>query len=231
MTSLTASTPQTWDRRINLPGHLAISVGIASALTGLSYIAGLTFGWIDHVSALEAFATFTSYSCTYLCVVQSRWNYPIGAVSVVALCVLFWQLGLYSSMALQGYLFFQLTYGWFRWGPDEDTRPVTRVKADRWLVGYLAITAATYLLCLWITSALHASMSTVDSAILVLSILAQFMLDNKKLENWIVWMIVDAISVYTYWASGGVVVAIQMGLFLLNAVWAFVEWKRTMRDA
>jgi nicotinamide mononucleotide transporter len=219
---------QTWRRDLPLAAELTISAIVAVTLTSLTYLAGLQMGWIDHVSWLEAASVATSYSCTYLCVVQSRWNYPIGLVSVVLLSVMFWQMGLYSSAALQVYLVFQLGYGWFRWGPDNQTRPVTRLKFDRWLVIYALATAATYLLCLDITTALGGTMSSIDSAILVLSVLAQFMLDNKKIENWLVWIAVDVVSVWLYWSQGGVVVAIQMGLFLLNAVWAYAVWKRDL---
>lgn len=209
--------------------ELGISILIATVLTIIPYAWGYEFGWITTVDPLEAFATFTSYSCTYLCVKESRINYPIGAVSVAALGLLFWRQGLYASAALQIYLFPTLLYGWIRWRSDRSPRPVTRLALDWWLAAYVGLTAAVYAILLWIDALLGASMSGLDTSILVLSILAQFLMDNKKIENWIVWLIVDVVSVYVYIEAGLYVVAFQMFLFLLNTAWGFWDWSREAR--
>ena len=211
--------------------HTLMSVFIATVLTAISYCAGLQFHFIKEINWLEVFSVWTSYSCTYLCVVQSRINYPIGAVSVAALCALFWTQSLYSSMILQIYLFPAMLYGWFRWGKDDDTRPVTRVGFDWWLAAYIAVPAIVYTICYYSTTSLGGVGTQWDSAILVLSILAQFLMDNKKIENWIIWLIVDIISVILYWNQGLQVLSIQMGLFGFNAIWGFYEWYKTMKVA
>lgn len=211
--------------------HFIRSLVVATFMTTASYMLGLHFKWIENISWLEAFSVFTSYSCTYLCVVQSRINYIVGFVSVSALCALFYTQGLYSSMALQVYLFGALVYGWFRWGPDKQTRKVTRLAFNWWLAGYALITSSTYAFCFWVTSLFGANLPIADSAILVLSIFAQFLLDNKKIETWFVWIAVNVISVWLYWTTDLKVLAIQMGLFGFNAVWALYEWRKTMKAA
>jgi len=203
------------------------SLVVAVVLTGASYAAGLGMGWISSVNWLEAFAVFTSYSCTYLCVKQSRINYPIGAISVAALSFLFYQQGLYASMVLNMYLFPTLVWGWFRWRPDEITRPVTRVKLWWWPV-YLWITGSVWYMLTTIATKMDATLAPWDSAILALSILAQFLLDQKKMENWSVWFAVNVISIVTYWQAGLQIVAIQFVFFLLNTVYGHYSWKRTM---
>lgn len=208
---------------------LTVSFVVATVLTGASYVAGLAYGWIDDISWLEAFAVFTSYSCTYLCVRQSRLNYPIGAISTVALSVLFWQQGLYSSAALNAYLAPALAYGWWRWGDDRDTRPVSRLAFDWWLLAYAGMTGGTYVALRLISDALGAALAPLDSAILVLSILAQLLLDNKKIETWAVWAIVNVIAIWTYWEAGLVVVALQFVFFLANTIYGWASWQWSAR--
>lgn len=203
--------------------HVANSAIIATLLTAISYAAGVYFHWIDSFNWLEIFSVWTSYSCTYLCVVQSRLNYIIGAISVAALGLLFWQQNLLASMALQIYLFPIMLYGWFRWGQDDHSRPVTRLGWDRWTLGYGVITLLAYLGSYATNTWLGGSNAILDTSLLVGSILAQFLMDNKKIENWIVWLLVDIVSVYVYW-HGTPVLAIQMGLFTLNAIWGLYEW-------
>jgi nicotinamide mononucleotide transporter len=207
--------------------NIFVSLLIASLLTGFSYMFGVYFKFIKELNWLEIFAVWTSYSCTYLCVVQSRFNYIVGVVSVIALAALFYQQSLFGSMALQFYLIPWLIYGWFRWGSDLNTKPVENIGGD-W-VTYLAAIAIPIVLgtTILISNHFDGSFVILDSIIFALSVSAQFLLDNKKLENWIIWIIVDIISVWEYWEQGLYVVAIQMGLFILNAVWGYYEWNKT----
>jgi len=209
---------------------VANSLLIAFLATGLSYAIGYAFGWAASVDPLEAFAVFTSYSCTYLCVKQRRFNYPVGALSTAAYCLLFWREGLYASMALNAYLTPALLYGWIRWRADTITRPVTRV-AWRWVPAYAGVTAAAFWGALRLTSVLGGSFAMTDTVILVGSMLAQFLLDNKKIENWAVWFVVNIVAIWEYFSSGLAIAGLQFVYFLVNAVWGWYIWARDMRGS
>jgi nicotinamide mononucleotide transporter len=182
------------------------------------------------ISSLEFWAVVTSYSCTILCVLQSRWNYPIGAVSTILYSILFYEQGLYSSMILNIYLPVILIYGWFRWGKDDVTRPVSWTKPKMWLFTWSLGAFVCIGLSLAMNYWFHATMALWDATILILSIMAQFLLDNKKLENWIVWGAVNVIAIYVYGEQHLYAVTIQYGLFLLNSVVGFMAWHRTMEQ-
>jgi nicotinamide mononucleotide transporter len=206
--------------------HLAQGIIIGIVLTALSYGVGLAMGWIDAVSWLEAFAVFTSYVCTFLCVVERRINYPIGAVSTAAYCVLFFQFGLIASMAINAFLAVYLVYGWFRWRADSNTRPVTRMSLTQWIL-YALVAATGYLIVVFISSSLGGTLAWTDSLILALTILAQFMLDNKKIENWGVWAIMNCFAIYTYFSAGLALVGFQYIFFLANTAYGYVMWKKS----
>ncbi len=174
------------------------SIGIGVALTVLSYVVGALAGWVSLTTLnwLEVFAVFTSYSCTYLCVKERRINYPIGAISSAAYALLFLQNGLFASAILNAYLVPTLIYGWIRWRKDSNTRPVTHVSL-KMLPVYLAIALVGYAGAALISQSLGGAMAWTDSLILTGTILAQFLLDNKKLENWIIWALVNVFAIYT----------------------------------
>lgn len=204
------------------------SIGIGLFLTLLSYAVGITFGWISAASLnwLEVFAVLTSYSCTYLCVKERRINYPIGAVSSAAYAVLFVQSGLFASAVLNAYLVPTLVYGWIRWRRDTNTRPVTRIQLKMVPV-YIAIALVGYGGAALISQQLGGAMAWTDSVILAGTILAQFLLDNKKLENWGVWALVNVFAIYTYMTSGLPLVAFQYVFFLANTAYGYIIWKRS----
>jgi nicotinamide mononucleotide transporter len=200
---------------------------IATAVTVGSYLIAAALGWISVVNPLEAFAVYTSYACTWLCVKQRRFNYPIGAMSTAAYCVLFWQQGLVASAALNAYLTPTLLYGWIRWRADADTRPVSHIEG-RWLPVYLAVVAVAYVGAVAIAAALGGTFAAADSVILVGTILAQFLLDNKKLETWVVWFAVDIVAIWLYVSSGLAIAGLQYVLFLGTAVVGFAQWRQAL---
>jgi nicotinamide mononucleotide transporter len=198
---------------------------IAIVFTGLSYWMGLQFGWVKSLDWLEVFAVFTSYSCTWLCVVERRINYPIGSVSSAAYAILFWKQGLIASAVLNIYLVPALAYGWFRWNRDTVTRPVTYVKLRHWPI-YAVLAGIGYYGAVLLNHSLKGTMAWSDGVILAGSILAQFLLDNKKLENWIIWAVIDIIAIWEYFTTGLPLVGAQYILFLANTAYGFYTWKK-----
>ena len=201
-------------------------VGVAA--TAISFAAARALGGSVDLGGLEAFAVFTSYSCTYLAVRQRRINYVVGMTSTAAYAVLFQRQDLYASMVLNLYLTPALIYGWFRWNRDSDTRPVTNLTW-RSLPIYAAVTGVFYAGAVLVIDSFDGQMARWDAVILIGSMLAQFLLDNKKLENWIVWAVVNVVAIYVYAQAELYLAAAQYVLFLLNTVYGYWCWKRTMR--
>jgi nicotinamide mononucleotide transporter len=74
-----------------------------------------------------------------------------------------------------------------------------------------------------------AQMAMADAGIFALSIVAQILLSRKRIENWPVWIAVNAISVYVYASQGLWLYAALFGFFFFNAFWGWWEWRREMR--
>lgn len=209
---------------------VAVSITAAALLTGASYGLGMLAGWIDSVVWLEAFAVATSYVSTILCIRQRRANYVVGALSTAAYAVLFLHNGLLASALLNLYLTPQLAYGWVRWRRDAETRPVTwLLKERRWIPAYLGVTGAAYLGATWLVGVLGGRLVWADAAILAGSLLAQFLLDNKRIETWFVWIAVNLLAIWTYLSAGLVVAGLQYVVFLVTAVLGFRAWLRSTR--
>ena len=215
--------------RISAKRDLLESITIGLLLTTISYIIGLLANWIHEINWLEIFAVLTSYACTYLCVKERRINYLVGVITTAAYSILFLQNSLLLSAILNIYLIPTLAYGWLRWGKDSQTRPVTNVTL-RAIPIYLLVTALGWTGAAIISQAFGGAMAWADSAILAGTILAQFLLDNKKLQTWIVWAIVNVFAIYTYFTAGLSLVAFQYVFFLANTMYGYAMWKRGMNN-
>jgi len=212
--------------RVSSKRDLWESAFVGAVLTALSYLVGLLAGWVTVLNWLEVFAVFTSYSSTYLCVKERRFNYPIGAISSAAYAILFMQSGLLSSAILNAYLVPTLIYGWLRWRKDARTRPVTHVSL-KWVPVYLLVAGLGYAGAALISQTFGGAMAWTDAMILAGTILAQFLLDNKKLENWAVWAVVNVFAIYTYATAGLALAAFQYVFFLANTVYGYIIWRRS----
>lgn len=229
--SAAASAPMRDVRSWAARRDVLVALGAAGIVTPASYAIGLLAGWISGVEWLEAAAVATSYACTALCILQRRINYAFGAVSTALYTVLFLRHGLIASALLNAYLTPQLAYGWLRWGRDATTKPVTwLVKQPRWIPAYGAATAAAYLGAAALVNTFGGQLAWADAAILAGSILAQLLLDNKRLETWFVWIAVNLIAIWTYFTAGLVMASMQYALFVATAVLGFVAWLRSMRQ-
>lgn len=207
------------------------SIILAVVLTAFSYGVGLYMGWIETLNWLEVYAVATSYSCTWLCTRQSRWNYPIGVITTAAYSFLFFQTGAIALAVFNLYLVFSLAYGWFYWRADADTRPVTNVQPI-WYLGYGAIGIAVLGIFLAANGLFNptgiAELSRIDVGLAVFSGIAQMMLDRKKLQNWIVWAGINIVSIPYFIQIGLPLVAFQYVFFLINTVIGYVAWRKTM---
>ena len=211
--------------------YIIESIVLAIALTALSYGVGLYMGWIDALNWLEVFTVFISYSGTWLCTRQTRWNYPINVVATAASSVLYWQSSMIALAIFNLYLVFSLVYGWFRWGDDKLTRPVSCIPV-KWYARYGAV--GIVILGLFLLANLIfnptglTALNPIDIGLAVASGVAQLMLDNKKLENWILWACINVVSIPFYLHQGLTLLAFQYVFFLGNTVIAYFEWKKTM---
>ncbi len=213
--------------RRSLAHDVAISAIWAVVATGASFLIARAIEPSVVLDPLEAFAVLTSYSCTYLVVRQRRINYLVGMASTAAYALLFHRAELLASMVLNLYLTPSLIYGWFRWRPDADTRPVTNV-ALRWSPVYLAVTAASYVGAVAMVGWFDGELPRWDAVILIGSILAQFLLDNKKLQTWVVWAVVNVVAIYVYARADLPMAAAQYVFFLANTVYGYRSWRRSM---
>ena len=212
-------------------------LGIGALLSALSVFVANMAGWDFEFTWLEYFAVATSYTCTLLFVHQSRWCYPIGVLTTFLYSILFWNWGMPAMAIFNLYMVFSLMYGYWRWGPDSNPIPVTSLKMDKWLFGYVGLGALIYVLLIGAVALIQhfglqaEELATLDIYAAVLSGLAQILLDNKKIQNWPVWAVVNVLTIAMTWHAGLYLVCFQYIFFLGNTIYGWVEWHKSMKGA
>lgn len=207
-----------------------VALIIAAVLTVATYLLATAVGWVDlgSVNFLEVLAAGINYGCTYLSIRQRRAFYLLGVGASGLYILVYGASGLLGSAVLSGYLTITLIYGFFRWGSDNNTRPVHHLSW-KWLPVYILVTAAIYVGAVFVIGLFGGAFAFWDAAILVLTILAQLMLDQKVMQTWIVWTLVNIVGTIVYFQIGLYFAAMQQVLFGLANFYGWYQWRKSLK--
>jgi nicotinamide mononucleotide transporter len=180
------------------------------------------------VSPLELVAASIGLVAVWLMVREHVWSWPIGAVMVALYIVIFYRARLYADAGLQViYLGLQF-YGWYQWlhgGARHDALTVSRAT-PRTLAAVIAIGAAgTVLLGTVLARYTDQALPYWDSAIAAFSLVTQWMVARKLLENWIFWFVIDVVAVGVYFNRGLYPTAGLYAVYLGLAVAGWRAWR------
>lgn len=154
-----------------------------------------------------------------------------GILGCTLFGVLFYQSNLYADVALQVFFVISSAIGWRQWmkGAEGDPLPITHAKVKTLLliVPLGALATAGYGALLHYYTKAYAPF--VDSTVLVFSIVAQFLLMQRRVDNWPFWILVNSIAVPLYASRGLYLTAFLYGCYWINAVVSWIWWRRLAR--
>jgi nicotinamide mononucleotide transporter len=182
------------------------------------------------MSVLEIVAALFGAVAVYLSAREKIWSWPTAIVNVSLYTIVFFRSRLYADMGLQVVYLVLSIYGWYNWlhgGERRTTLHVTRASARLLLALAALIAAGSYALGATLAARTDAVLPYLDSALTVTSLVAQWLMTRKVLENWILWIAVDIVYVPMFITRGLAATAILYAVFLVLAVLGFIEWRRS----
>ena len=182
-------------------------------------------------SCLEAIAVVFGIVSVYLSTRENIWSWPTALINVALFSALFLKSGLYSDTGLQVVYFLLSLYGWYEWlygGTGRTAITVSRTSRKTWIV-LGSIGVVVWALLGTITSRLPGTaLPYVDAATTTISLLAQWMMTRKLIENWLIWIAVDVVYVGMFIFKGLYLTAFNYGIYLALAVLGYIAWKRSL---
>lgn len=162
------------------------------------------------------------------------WLWAVSIVMPVVHGVLYYRSGLYADMAMNVYYVIAGFYGWIVWlrgSGGKSDKPALRISSTPWRLGVIltvvgaVVWGAIYFILVHYTDS---TVPVLDSLTTAMSIVALWMLSRKYLEQWLVWLAVDAISCGLYIYKGIPFTAGLYGLYTILAVAGYMRWRRVM---
>lgn len=209
---------------------------VKRSLTALAVLGSLTLitGSVSHrlpLDLIEVLGFLTGALAVWLTVRQNVVNWPVGIANSAFYLIVFLHARLFADMSLQAIyigLGFLGWYWWLRGGAGRTvlqpsrTGPMTALA----LAAILLTGAAGLTVFL---QRVHDAAPFWDALTTVMSLIAQFMLTRKLLENWLVWISADLIYIGLYLSRGLVLTGLLYAIFLTMCVAGLVQWRASLK--
>lgn len=180
---------------------------------------------------VEVSGAVLSVASIYLLARQRVWGWPIGLVSVALYIPVYWQARLFGDLALYALVYLPgLAYGWYVWTHPRRgaTVPVTRTPLG-WGGGLLALALGLMLVLGWVLDrVIGQPLAYWDAFTTAFAVAGQLMQARKWLENWLLWIVVDAVAAGVYLVKGLYPTALLYAVFIGLAVKGWRDWRHSL---
>lgn len=189
---------------------------------------------------IEVLAVIFSLTYLYYSIKQNILLWPFGIISVSLYIYVYFIASFYADMSLQVFYLFISIYGWYNWKYGSNSSNEGRLKIvhiqklllTKLLFVIVALWVVFYILLLYIPPLLNISPSAFpiwDAFTTAGGIIGTFMLAKKIIEHWIVWIVVDALSIVLYVSKGLYPTTILFIVYTFMAVIGYYEWKKELK--
>jgi nicotinamide mononucleotide transporter len=195
-----------------------------------SVLAGVIAG-LAATSPLEAVSVVFGFAYSVLAIQRTRWCWVAAFISSAALIYLSWVSRLPMQASLQAYYVGMALYGFWHWSRDEGkaARAVTTWPLRNHGIAWVVIIGVSLISSRFLAGQTQAAWPFLDSLTTWGSLLATWLMAQVKLENWLYWVVLDAISLFLFAAQGLMLVALLFAVYLVVSAVGFIAWFRTWR--
>lgn len=162
---------------------------------------------------------------------ESIWGWPCAFISTVIYTILFWNVSLLMESALNVYYMGMAIYGWWQWqagGSEHKGLAIRTWPMQRHLVIALGLLGVALVSGYLLSRNTQAAWPYVDSFTTWASVLTTYMVAKKVLENWLYWILIDAISMVLYAERGLYLTALLFAGYLVICVFGYLNWRKTL---
>lgn len=182
---------------------------------------------------LELIGSLTGLLYLWLELRVSIYLWPVSILMPAIYLFVYYEAGLYADFGINIYYMIAAIYGWWIWAkksPKTNNSFITETPTHT-ILPLCIVFAAIFLIIGWIlTNYTDSTVPWTDSFTTAASIIALWMLARKYVEQWLVWMVVDAVSCGLYIYKSLYFTALLYGIYTIIAIFGYYKWKRQMKS-
>jgi len=179
---------------------------------------------------LETTAVLLIALNVWLAIRENIWTWPTGIAGVILYTIINYETKLYANAVLQIFYLVLSIHGWYEWlhgGVNKTELHVRRTTPRQWI----GCTIASVVLTVIIVAILrwtHDEQPLLDGSTTAISFVGQWMLNEKLLENWWLWLLVDIAYVPMYLTVHKLLTALLYAGFCVMCIVGLLQWKKSL---
>lgn len=183
---------------------------------------------------IELVAAGLGFIAIFLQIRQNVWYWLISIIMVSMYIYIYIDARLYADMSLQVYYLVISFYGWYMWlfgkTVNHHKTQLDVTTTPHKSLGILLLTSIVlfFVIAWFLIQFTNSDLPYWDSFTTSLSFVATWMLARKKLENWLIWIVVDAVSVGIYVHKELYPTAVLFLFLSILAVVGYKKWKKEL---
>ena len=160
--------------------------------------------------------------------------YPTGIICTIITMYLMYKVSLLGHILVNLLYTIISFFGWWNWSRRENNDLVVKVSkftstdlTKSLLIFFFIVFVAYFAHDLFATN-FEGQIKELDILTSGIFVTAMWLMANKKLENWILWIIGNVITIPLYLSSDKIILSIQYVIFTILAIQAYIEWKKSL---
>lgn len=156
--------------------------------------------------------------------------YPTGLIATILSVYIMYNANYFADMSINIYYSIMSLYGWYQWKKvtNGETLSISRTNNKEKSIGVFLF-IMTSIVCVFIYQFFDYNLQInnhLDIFTTSLFFTAMWYMAKKKIENWTLWIIGDAICVYIFFDRHLYIIGFQYIIFTILAFSAYLEWKK-----
>lgn len=164
---------------------------------------------------------------------ELHWSWPLAIISSLLYFFVFKDSLLYGEASLQLVFAALALWGWWQWlrtgDDDQPTLVIQHLSRKGWGIVILTSVMLWPALALLLQTFTDSDVAWWDALPTALSLVGQALLGRKYIENWLLWLVVNIISVALFAYKGLWLTCLLYALFTLMSVWGWRAWQMRMK--
>ena len=160
--------------------------------------------------------------------------YPTGIICTIITMYLMYKVSLLGHILVNLLYTIISFFGWWNWSRRENNDLVVKVSKFTYndltksLLIFFFIVFVAYFAHDFFATNFEGQIKELDILTSGIFVTAMWLMANKKLENWILWIIGNVITIPLYLSSDKIILSIQYVIFTILAVQAYIEWNKSL---
>ena len=160
--------------------------------------------------------------------------YPTGIICTIITMYLMYKVSLLGHILVNLLYTIISFFGWWNWSRRENNDLVVKVSKFTYndltksLLIFFFIVFVAYFAHDFFATNFEGQIKELDILTSGIFVTAMWLMANKKLENWILWIIGNVITIPLYLSSDKIILSIQYIIFTILAVQAYIEWNKSL---